>query len=106
MPGRAKPELDCRTCAACCRHAFEAVSISPQEPIIDRYPQLVVFNDGRFELGRSPHGRCSALSVVSGDGLDTVYACTVYDDRPQSCRLFERGSERCLDARRRIGLDL
>ena len=31
--------------------------------------------------------------------------CTIYDQRPTLCREFEAGSEDCLEARRRHGID-
>ena len=95
-PTEAEP--DCRSCGACCRGAFEQVTISPQEPVIERHPELVRFRDGAFELARRDD-RCAAL-----DGAEGAWSCSVYEERPRSCRLFEAGSERCLAARRRVGL--
>jgi Fe-S-cluster containining protein len=97
-------ELDCQSCAACCRHAFERVTISPQERLIELHPRLVRHCDGFFELTRSPEG-CAALEQVdTGEADGDRYSCSVYDDRPRSCREFERGSRRCLEARERIGI--
>ena len=89
---------DCRTCAACCRGAFEVVSISPQAQIIALHPELVRFQDGSFELARRDD-RCAAL-----EREEELWSCRVHEDRPRSCRDFEAGSERCLAARRRLGL--
>ncbi|MEM7246156.1 MAG: YkgJ family cysteine cluster protein [Acidobacteriota bacterium] len=98
-------ELDCQTCAACCRHAFVQVAISPHESIIERHPQLVRFRDGCFELSRRDEACAALVSAEPTESGEERWACTVYEDRPRPCRVFERGSERCHDARRRIGLD-
>ena len=49
--------------------------------------------------------RCAALASEgqTSEGGER-YACTIYDDRPRSCRDFARGGERCLEARRRVGV--
>ena len=91
-------EFDCQACGACCREAFEQVSIAPQEPVIESHPALVRFRNGGFELVRRGE-RCAALEGAEGD-----WSCSIYEDRPRSCRAFEAGSERCLAARRRVGL--
>ena len=93
-------ELDCQACAACCRGAFAQVTISPQEPIISLRPELVRYRDGFFELARTDD-HCAALA--SDDEM--AFTCSVYEQRPESCRNFETGSERCLAARRRVGID-
>ncbi|HTM20170.1 MAG TPA: hypothetical protein VL172_06680, partial [Kofleriaceae bacterium] len=54
-----------------------------------------------LELRRSGD-RCAALT---GD-LATRFHCTIYADRPQTCRDFELGGDHCLTARRRVGLSL
>jgi hypothetical protein len=93
-------ELDCQTCAACCTTAYHAVDLGAREPVRKRHPQLVSVDEaGRAQLLR-PDGRCVALAG------EARYACTVYDDRPRTCRDFTRGSANCLDARRRVGLTL
>lgn len=96
-------ELDCLSCGACCREAYDSVEISKREPVIKRHPTLVVVDGARSKLRR--HGtRCAALS---GGGTPTeTYACAIYPDRPKTCREFTLGSSNCLDARRRVGLSL
>jgi len=95
-------ELDCLTCGACCREAYDSVEISKREPLIKRHPTLVV-RDARIKLRRNGT-RCAALS--GGLTPTETYACTIYNDRPRTCREFTRGSDNCLDARRRVGLSL
>ncbi|MGX2042147.1 YkgJ family cysteine cluster protein [Methylocaldum sp. MU1018] len=95
-------ELDCLSCGACCREAYDAVEISGREPVIKRHPALVV-HDTRRKLRRDGT-RCAALS--GGRTPTETYACAIYHDRPRTCREFARGSGNCLDARRRVGLSL
>lgn len=89
--------LDCQTCAACCREAFDTVLVGRREPIARKFPSLVVLKNGTYEIPRS--GSCPLLS---SDG--SQYACEAYDERPRSCREFEQGSANCLLARERVGL--
>ena len=96
-------ELDCQTCGACCREAYHAVDISPRDSILKQHPELVVIADNHRKLKRDGN-RCAALN----GGYDPLgrYVCSVYDQRPKTCRDFSRGSANCLDARRRVGLSL
>lgn len=96
-------ELDCFTCGACCREAYQAVEISDREPVIKRHPDLVVNQNTHLKLRRAGD-RCAAL--VGGLKPTETYACDIYDDRPRTCREFTCGSGNCLDARRRVGLSL
>jgi hypothetical protein len=96
---RFEPALDCQSCAACCREAYGVVELSRRDPFVRAHPELIEKVDGRIVLLRRD-GRCPALD---GDG---PYACRCYEDRPRTCRDFERGSDNCLEARRRVGLSL
>jgi len=95
--------LDCATCGACCREAYDAVEVAADEAVIHLHPELLVTEGGRRKLRRTGP-RCAALS--GGHGVQESYACTVYPNRPQTCRDFTQGSGNCLDARKRAGLSL
>ena len=90
--------LDCRTCGACCREAFHTVEVGKREVFAQKHPELLTLIDGRLNLPRG-EGSCACLTKDSAG-----YSCTAYLDRPRSCRDFERGSENCLLARRRVKL--
>ena len=45
---------------------------------------------------RNTGERCAALDV----SLAGRFACTIYDVRPDDCRIVEPGSPACLEARR------
>lgn len=93
-------ELQCQRCAACCREAYDAVEVQPREVVLKRHPALVVDAGSHFKLKRDGD-RCAAL-----EGSDGQYGCSIYGDRPRTCRDFTRGSENCLAARRKVGLSL
>jgi hypothetical protein len=96
-------ELDCQSCGACCREAYHAVDISPRDSVLKEHPEFVVVADSHRKLKRDGN-RCAALSG-GFDPLDR-YLCTIYDERPKTCREFLLGGANCLDARRRVGLSL
>ncbi len=98
---RWETEVSCEACGACCREAFDTLLVGAREPVVRRHPALVVLGDGGHEMPR-PHGRCAALRGQGG--AEDPFACSVYEDRPRTCRDFRRGSENCLLARRRVGL--
>ncbi len=106
---RFEPPVDCATCGACCREAFDSVPVSDDEPIRVARPHLVVDHaDGWRDLARVPSDvhpgrtRCAALTGNGEPG--SPYRCSVYACRPTPCRELEEGSENCLLARRRVGL--
>jgi hypothetical protein len=103
MRWEAANDLDCLTCGACCREAYDSVEIGNNEPVLARYPEWIDRESKRNKLRRNGD-RCIALQ--GGYTCTEAYICAIYDERPQTCRDFERGSDNCLDARRRVGLSL
>ncbi len=105
--------LDCLTCGACCREAYQSVELGRRDPMIKLRPEFVVDRGTYLEVLRAGP-RCAALSggavEVSGENNASrrmlPMACTIYEDRPLTCRYFTLGSEHCLTARRRVGLSL
>jgi hypothetical protein len=95
---RWEPTVSCERCGACCREAYHAVSVSMRDPVVWKQPALVVRSGHRWSLLRSGD-RCAALQVENQS-----YRCEIYEDRPRTCRDFERGGRHCLVARRRVGL--
>lgn len=95
--------LDCTECGACCREAYHSVTIEADDPVTVRHPQLIVVRETYTELVRDGD-RCAALR--GGQDSTSPYGCAIYDDRPGTCRDFERGGQNCLVARRRVGLTI
>jgi hypothetical protein len=94
--------VDCFTCGACCREAYHTVTVSMRDPVVWKQPGLVARSGHRFSILRSGD-RCAALEREDA-GAGARYRCSIYDDRPRTCRDFEQGGRHCLVARRRVGL--
>jgi hypothetical protein len=98
---------DCGPCGACCREAFDSVPLGPEDDATaERHPDLVRTSTGWRDLVRvpSPTGCGTRCAALIGDGPTTPFRCTIYPDRPTSCRDLEPGSPNCVFARRRVGL--
>ena len=103
---RFEAALDCQTCGACCRAAYHSVEVARRDPVVKARPEMIVDRGGYLEVRRNGD-RCAALAGgVVEHGAITRYHCTMYDDRPRTCREFTLGSAHCLTARRRVGLSL
>ena len=94
--------LDCQTCGACCREAYHSVSVSVRDPVVWKQPGLIVREGHRWSLLRAGD-RCAALEGGQ-QPAGAAYHCRIYEDRPRTCRDFERAGRHCLTARRRVGL--
>ena len=93
---RFEAPLDCLACGACCGPAYDAVEVSPRDPVRKAAPQLIDRVDGRYVVRRAPGNRCEALDENS-------LKCAIYEDRPRCCRDLAVGGPHCLWARRRLG---
>lgn len=127
---RFEKDLDCLTCGACCREAYDVVVVGPKDPAAVAHRSLLVRNGKNYDLQRV-EGRCVALrggaalpairpALSPQGGLDpsgavpqplpriipddTPFTCSIYEERPQTCRDFTRGQTHCASARRRVGL--
>lgn len=113
-------EFNCETCGACCR-ASSFMDLVPLRPFADmtdteaeeietKHPGSVTltspsgwtFDPQRFVMSikQGEYGRCVALRGKVGKKV----SCAIYEDRPETCREFEPGSERCLEVRRKVGI--
>lgn len=95
---------DCISCGACCVYGLIAVNRRDPEPLTE-YIELTLDNaDVVIErvLPRDKvDGRCAHLGGTIGVNI----SCEVYEDRPNVCRDFEAGSDRCFGYRRMYGID-
>jgi hypothetical protein len=95
--------LDCQDCGACCRAAYHSVTVEPRDPVVRLHGRLIEDRGSYLEIRRKGD-RCAALE--GGETAESPFACSIYLDRPETCRDFELGGENCLIARRRVGLSL
>ncbi len=96
---------ECIPCGACCIYGL-VIPINRREPEpLRRYLEITldeaedVVVERVFERGDD--GRCINLGGVVGQEI----GCKVYPDRPQICRDFDAGSDRCFGYRRMYGID-
>lgn len=98
------PVPDCISCGACCVYGLIPINRRDPEPLRE-YIELTLDNaDVVIEraLPRDDEdGRCVNLNGTFGVEI----GCKVYPDRPQVCRDFEAGSDRCFGYRRMLGID-
>ena len=100
------PVPDCIPCGACCVYGL-VIPINRREPeplrryievTLDEAPDVVI--ERAFERDEAD-GRC--VNMAGEVGVEI--GCTVYPDRPQICRDFDAGSDRCFGYRRMYGID-
>jgi hypothetical protein len=100
-----EPPVSCDPCGACCREAFDAVPVEPDDPTVDRHPDLILrAEDGWMHLRRVPSGARTRCACLRGDGERAPFRCTIYADRPTACRDLAPGTWNCRFARTRVGL--
>lgn len=73
------------------------LSGSDWERLGEDAPRLAHFIGNRAYM-RLVDGHCAALDVRRGALAEgaTVYFCSIYERRPETCRALERGSPQCL----------
>lgn len=101
--GSGKEAPNCITCGVCCslplvvniprgdeNRLSEYWEITADDVVVDRV------------IGRDlESGRCINLEGSLGESI----GCRIYEDRPGTCRVFDAGSDRCLEYRRMFGID-
>ena len=99
------PVPDCLTCGACCTFLF-AVGIKPDDNVPPENVWDVTDKSGEFVvdgyLTRDAETLyCAALEITA----DEKTVCGIYERRPQVCRSFEAGSDKCHAMRRIYGFE-
>lgn len=94
---------DCIECGACCLYGLIPIERREPEPLLDYVEITAEDTDVVIERAfrRNEDGRCQNLLGVVAEEV----GCTVYADRPRTCRDFEAGSDRCFGYRRMFGID-
>ncbi len=100
------PIPDCVTCGACCVYGL-VIPINRRQPEpLQQYLEITLDGADDLVIERvlerdKADGRCVNLGGVVGQEI----GCKVYPDRPQICRDFDAGSDRCFGYRRMYGID-
>lgn len=98
---------DCTTCGACCAYLLcVAVKHSDDTPAdafwnITNETAAGEITVDRFMRRNSESGACAALDGKLGEEA----LCRIYPNRPQVCREFEAGSDKCRALRRAYGFE-
>lgn len=100
-------DLDCLTCAACCRTGTDGRILIPPDDLmrwrrIGRNDIAEAIQPGHFDMvafATHDDGACVHLGTV-----ESVNACQIYEIRGATCKDFEKGSPQCLEFRRDAGL--
>jgi Fe-S-cluster containining protein len=85
---------ECTSCGTCCfSYATDYLRVSgyDYERLGDAAEELVHFIENRAYL-RVEDGHCVALTCDSATGR---FYCSIYERRPDVCRVLERGSGHC-----------
>lgn len=102
------PIPDCVTCGACCG-AMICVAVSPTDDTPAEYYWNITTNGeqrGEIVVDRflRRNGETLACENLGGKIGETV-GCRIYEERPQMCRVFEAGSDKCHALRRAYGIE-
>lgn len=96
---------DCTACGACCASFRVDFSCHEMQDMGGTVPMGLAaeVTDSTWRMNGTDHSppRCAALTGKIGEKV----ACGIYEWRPSPCREFEEGSEACLRARIRLGLN-
>jgi uncharacterized protein len=94
--------LNCQTCGACCKGLpvwlddMEVGHFTSKKTLA----KLVVLQSDAFYMRQTKSGRCIALKGRIGKSC----SCSIYQERPLTCREFEPGSPDCLEAREKYAI--
>jgi uncharacterized protein len=99
------PVPDCLTCGACCTFLF-VIGVKPSEDappetiwnVTDESGEIIVDSYLKREAETL---FCTALKPTT----DGKMPCGIYENRPQTCRKFEAGSDKCHALRRIYGYE-
>lgn len=99
------PIPDCLTCGICCYYAL-CVSVTNDDQTPPENYWEIMLEDAASEIVVNKYLKRTSLNCnyLSGKIRETV-GCRIYDARPQTCRDFEAGSDRCHAYRRMYDLE-
>ncbi|MDQ2746576.1 MAG: YkgJ family cysteine cluster protein [Acidobacteriota bacterium] len=103
----AAPVPDCVTCGACCG-SMPCVAVSQTDKIAAENYWDITTNgaNGEITVDRYLRRSGTTLACANLDGeIGNRVGCQIYEQRPQTCRVFEAGSDKCHALRRAYGIE-
>ena len=94
-------KLDCLSCGACCRKFYQIVPVSLRDSTIHIHPTMVEPDRHTFKMKRNLQNQ-HCIALTQNSHLD--FTCSIYHNRPRTCRDLAIGSDACLLARQKAGL--
>ena len=98
---------DCISCGACC-FALPCVGVRADEKVSadDYWDVTVEGKNGEIVVDRFVKRNGETFACVALDGtIGEDVSCRIYEQRPQVCRGFEAGSDKCHALRRSLGFE-
>lgn len=86
----------CLSCGACCFSKAEnyvVVTGDDHQRLGENAEHWVTWKNNRAFM-RMTNGHCAALKIQSNDD-GTQFVCSIYEQRPRTCRNLARGSPQC-----------
>lgn len=102
------PIPDCMTCGACCAFLL-CVAVKPTDSTSDSYVWKITGEDnlGEMIVDKFMRRKAETMTCVAlGGNVGETVGCQIYEERPQVCREFEAGSDKCHALRRSYGIEL
>lgn len=105
--------LSCTSCGACCGPPGDYLPYwAGQLTVKDvlrlpvSYQNKIVQDDNNALLLPTRITKKNGVQCIALEGtVGQAVACAIYPDRPACCRDYKPGSDRCLEARERAGID-
>lgn len=101
------PIPDCVTCGACCG-AMLCVAVSPTDNTSAEHYWNITTTGERGEITVDRYLRRNGETLACnnlGGAIGEEVGCKIYEQRPQMCRVFEAGSDKCRALRRAYGIE-
>lgn len=101
------PVPDCLTCGACCG-AMICVAVSQTDATPAEYYWDITNGGEQGEITVDRYLRRSGETLACanlGGTIGESVGCEIYEQRPQMCRVFEAGSDKCHAIRRAYGIE-
>ncbi|HTO02480.1 MAG TPA: YkgJ family cysteine cluster protein [Opitutus sp.] len=89
---------DCQRCGVCCfSPSDEYVWVTGYDwTLLGEDAERLAHFIGNRAFMKMTAGHCAALEIRQSDDGAAMFACSIYEHRPEICRALGRGSPECL----------